>query len=96
MSIYRRLTKYNYYTLVDSEYGGKTADFTSPTGVVNMAIQLNNMAMNSNTIYTSANFVGLTQEDIDDTYIIEYGNEKLKVLYVYPEGKYKQVFMQRF
>ena len=39
--------------------------------------------------------MGLTHADVDDTYVIIYGEERLKVLYVVPIGRLKQVFMAK-
>ena len=42
----------------------------------------------NNINYKDCRYVGLTHANVDDTYIIEYGNERLKVLYVNPKGRY--------
>lgn len=47
-----------------------------------------------NPLYIDAEFTGITQnKEIDETYIINYDNKKLKVLYVV-KGRFNQVFMQ--
>ena len=59
-----------------------------------MAINLVNKEVADNILYTNANYIGLTLDNsITDKFVIEYGKEKLKVLYVNPQGRYKQVFM---
>lgn len=66
-----------------------------PKGTVRMAIYTTSQAIQDNINYKSANYVGLTHSLLDDTYVIQYGNEKLKVLYVSPQGRMKQVFLTK-
>ena len=58
-----------------------------------MAIYTTSQAIQDNINYKSANYVGLTYALLDDSYVIQYGDEKLKVLYVTPQGRMKQVFL---
>ena len=64
-------------------------------GTIKMAINITNQGVQDNINYTNANYIGLTQATIDDTYFIKYGEETLKVLYVTPKGRFKQVFLSR-
>jgi hypothetical protein len=87
------------YSCLDVEdiddYGQPTE--ASAEGTIKMAIYLTNQNIDTaNSLYSDAQYVGLTLNSaIDDTYIINYGDEKLKVLYTTPSGKYFQVFMSR-
>lgn len=84
---------YNYFTLGEkNEYGQRTIS-TTPTGTIKMAINLSSQSIQDNINYKDCRYVGLTHANVDDTYIIEYGNERLKVLYVNPKGRMKQVFL---
>lgn len=87
---------YDYFTLgAEDEYGQRTmppADAV-PTGTIKMAINISSQAVQDNINYQNANYVGLTHAKVDDTYIIQYGDERLKVLYVNPKGRLTQVFM---
>lgn len=58
-----------------------------------MAIYTTSQGVQDNVNYSGANYIGLTVGAVDDTYIIHYGAERLKVLYVQPKGRYKQAFM---
>ena len=60
-----------------------------------MAIYTTSQSVQANINYASANYIGLTNSTVNDTFVIEYGAEKLKVLYVQPQGRYKQVFLVR-
>ena len=86
---------YKYYTYIDkNEYGQPTIS-KDVKGTVKMAIYLVSNTKEDSINYTSIQYQGITKDtDIDDTYVIKYGNKKLKVIYVI-EGIYRQVFMTR-
>lgn len=64
-----------------------------PKGQVKMAIYITSQAIQDNINYKSANYVGFTHSLLDDSYVINYNGSKLKVLYVNPQGRMKQVFL---
>lgn len=65
-------------------------------GTIKMSINFVSETINENSLYSGAQYVGLTlNKQIDANYIIQYEEEKLKVLYVNKEGKYNQVFLAR-
>lgn len=68
-----------------------TSSTDTEVNTIKMAINLSNQHNNNNIIYTEADYIGLTTDQVDDTYIIEYGDYKLKVKYVNPIGRFKQV-----
>lgn len=87
------MRSYNYFTLgEDNGYGvpGLSADIK---GTVKMAINVTSQSIQDNIMYKNATYIGLTHDYVDDTYVIALGDTKLKVLYVNPRGRYKQVFM---
>ena len=88
---------YNYFTIGEPNAYGQpqlpAADAT-PDGTIQMAIYITSQSIQDNINYKDAAYIGLTHDaNVDDTYIIQYENERLKVLYVQPKGRYKQVFM---
>jgi hypothetical protein len=88
---------YNYFTIGDkNEYGQATIPDTNgtPEGQVKMAIYISSQNVQDNINYRDCNYIGLTKAAIDDSYIIKYGKEDLKVLYINPKGTYKQVFLK--
>lgn len=90
-----QMTEYKYFVYKENEYGEQVID-TSSSGTILMAINLVNKEVADNILYTNANYIGLTLDNsITDKFVIEYGKEKLKVLYVNPQGRYKQVFMAK-
>ena len=86
---------YNYFTLgTDDEYGQPEIS-NDPVGQIKMAINVSSQAIQDNINYENAGYIGLTHAKVDDTYIIEYENERLKVLYVNNKGRFNQIFMSR-
>lgn len=87
---------YNYFTFgVDNGYGQPQLS-QDVKGQIKMAINLSSQSVQENILYKDCSYVGLTHAEVDDTFVIEYGEEKLKVLYVNPMGRYKQVFLTRY
>lgn len=88
------MRKYNY-----SIYG-ELDDYGQPMlsdkqGQIKMNINIASQRIQENINYTNCSYVGLTNDNIDDKYVIQYNNEMLKVIYVNPLGRYKQVFLER-
>lgn len=91
------MRSYDYFTIgAKDAYGqvqlpGKDA---TPVGQIKMAINTSSQGTQDNVKYKDCSYIGLTHAEVDDTYIIQYGKERLKVLYVNSKGRLKQVFMQ--
>ena len=85
---------YNYFTYgTNDEYGQPALAFDAQ-GTIKMSIALTSQSIQDNINYQDAQYIGLTHDaNITDKYVIEYGSEKLKVLYINTAGRYKQVFM---
>lgn len=86
---------YNYFTLGANDEYGQPVISNDPVGRIKMAINVSSQAIQDNINYNGANYIGLTHAKVDDTYIIEYESERLKVLYVNNNGRLNQVFMAR-
>lgn len=90
------MREYNFYTLgEDDAYGQPQIDSPIPRGKVKMSVNLASQNTTDNILYADCEYVGLTHANVEDTYIIEYGIERLKVKYINPAGRYKQVYMVR-
>lgn len=90
--------QYDYFTIGTKDEYGQVAmpdKDAEPTGKVTMAITLTSQNVQENINYTGANYMGLTHAKVDDTYIIQFGEERLKVLYVNATGRLNQVFMAK-
>lgn len=86
---------YNYSIFEElDEYGQPQPVEAKDT--IKMSIALTSQTINENALYSDAQYTGLTlKKDINSKYIIHYGEERLKVLYVNTQGRYTQVFMAR-
>lgn len=92
-----QMRSYDYFTLGEKdEYGQlKMPDESSiPSGKITMAINTTSQSIQDNIRYKDASYIGLTLANVKDTYIIDYDGERLKVLYVNPLGRFKQVFLK--
>ena len=85
---------HTFFTIGEPNEYGMSVVSDEPKGVIKMAIYINSQSVVDNIKYKDATYVGLTADtSVDDTYIIDYLGVKLKVLYVNPQGRYKQVWM---
>lgn len=95
-----RMRTYDYYLIGESNaYGQATVIRDSngdpiAQGTVKMSISTITQSIADDIRYTDSTYIGLTYDrNINDTYIIQYGNELLKVQYVNTDGRHTQVFM---
>jgi hypothetical protein len=86
---YGDLDGYGQQTLIKGDDGEPIVQ-----GTVKLAIALTTQATQDSINYHNAQFCAQTLDnDIDDTYVIQYGKTRLKVLFVAHGGRYKQVFL---
>lgn len=86
---------YNYSTFGGKDAYGQATNSGEVVGTIKMAISISSQSAQDNINYQDCNYVGLTTAKLDDSYVIHYGSEKLKVLYVNPQGRYTQVFLKK-
>lgn len=85
---------YDYFTLGAQDEYGQQVESTEPAGQIKIAINVASQTVQDNINYTNCQYVGLTHNKlIDDTWLIQYGNTRLKVLYVNKHGRLTQVFL---
>lgn len=84
---------YDYFAFGNKNAYGQATLSSEPVGQIKMAIYTTSQSIQDNINYKDASYLGLTNAVIDDTYVIQYGENKLKVLYIQPVGRLKQVFM---
>lgn len=84
---------YNYFTFGEKNEYGEAVLSENPQGTVNMSINSVSQNISDNPNYADATYIGLTRAQVNNTYVIDYDGVKLKVLYVNPRGRMKQVFM---
>lgn len=88
----KRYPFYKYNGL--NSYGEPALNTSVPTGSIEMAINILSQATEESILYSDAEYIGLTRQEINDNYIIEYQGKKLKVKYVNELGRFKQVFLK--
>lgn len=84
---------YDYFTFGEKDEYGQLKLSAEPQGTIKIAIFTTSQSIQDNINYKQATYIGLTNEAVNDKYVIQYGDIKLKVLYVNPKGKLKQVFL---
>ena len=87
---------YDYFTFGAKDGYGQPQLSKEAQGAIKMAIYNTSQTTQDNILYQGASYVGLTNDAlVNDTYVIQMNTERLKVLYVQPRGRWKQVFMAR-
>ena len=84
---------YPYFTFGDKDKYGQAKLSEKPKGQIKMCINISSQTTQDNISFENCKYIGLTYAPIDATYVIQYGDEKLKVLYVNPKGKLNQVYL---
>lgn len=86
---------YDYFTFGAEDNYGQPILSEEVVGQIKMAINLSSQTVQDNINFQDCNYVGLTMANLDDSYVIQYGNEKLKVQYINPRGRYKLVYLKQ-
>lgn len=91
-----QMRQYEYYTYGEQNAYGQQQLSAEPQGVIKMAINITSQNTQDNILYNNSTYIGLTTDaGVNDAYVIQYEKERLKVMYVNPMGRFKQVFMAR-
>lgn len=88
---------YNYHTLGEVDAYGmpqipKVTD--TPKGQIKMSIFHSTLANQDNIKYKDCTYIGLTLAEVKDTFVIDFNGVLLKVLYINPDARVKQVFLK--
>ena len=87
---------YNYFTFGELNAYGQPQLSPEVAGSVKMAIYTTSQNVVANPLYQNASFLGLTADkNITDKCVIQYGDLKLKVLYINAQGNLKQVYLAK-
>lgn len=87
--------QYSYFTFGDLDEYGQEVLSTEPKGTVKISINSLSQSIADNIKYKESTYLGLTHSKlINDSWVIDYDGVKLKVLYVMPKGRFKQVFFK--
>lgn len=91
--INNKMRNYDYFTYGENNSYGQPQLSETAQGTIKMAINVTSQYVQDNIQYKNATYLGLTFASVNDRYVIQYGDVKLKVLYVNPAGRMNQVFM---
>lgn len=86
---------YDYFLYEGKDAYGSPVLSDAPKGSIRMTINITSQSIQDNINYSGASYMGLTYSLLDDSYVIQYGEEKLKVLYINSKGRLNQVFMAK-
>lgn len=91
-----QMREYDYFTYGAEDSYGQPQLSKEPQGKIKIAINVSSQSAQDNILYQDNTYIGLTHDaEVNDTYVIQYGKERLKVLYVNPMGRFTQVFLKR-
>jgi hypothetical protein len=97
------MRNYNYYLLGTENSYGQAALIKDENGEpiiqgqIQMSINPITQSILDTVRYSEFTYLGLTHDkNINDTYVIEYGSEKLKVKYINNKSRFTQVFMGKY
>ena len=86
---------YGFSSLVELNEYGQPILPDAAKGFIKMSINLSSQTAQDNILFKDYNYIGLTfDKDVNDSYVIHYGDKRLKVLYVNSLGRYTQVYMK--
>ncbi len=91
----QNMRKYGYFSYGETDSYGQPQLSTEIVGEIKLAIGIASQQIQDSIAYSGTQYTALTNAHIDDTMVIQYGDEKLKVLHVNPLGKYKQAYLAR-
>lgn len=90
------MRSYDYFTFGALNAYGQPQLSKQPVGKVKLSIYTTSQNVQANVNYTNANYIALTHDkNINDSYVIQYGEERLKVLYTSKQGRFIQVFLAK-
>lgn len=93
--IARNMRYYDYYLYTDASGYGQQQLTEAVQGSVKMAIYHSSTNVTDSIKYRDCTYTAITcDKAINDAYVIQYGAEKLKVMYITPAGKYRQVYLK--
>lgn len=85
--------KYDYYLYEANNAYGQVQLSAEKKGKISISIVELSQNLADSIKYKNASFLGLTTQNITDKFVIQYGDIKLKVLYVNKAGRYNQAFL---
>ena len=92
--INRDMRNYEFFTLGAKDEYGQEVISENTQGSIKIAIYTLSNTIGTNINYKDSTYIALTTDkNINDNYVIKYGDKKLKVLYIIPSGRLTEVFL---
>lgn len=91
--ISRNMRFYDLYVYGDEDSYGQAQLSKYPEGKVKIAIEVASQSIQDSVAYSGTNYTGITNDEIDDTCVIDFNGKMLKVLYVNNHGRFNQVYL---
>lgn len=93
-----QMRDYDYFTFGELDAYGQPQLSEKPVGKVKMCINISSTSVQDNINYKDCSYTGLTYAlaPLDDTCVIKYGDELLKIQNINPMGRLKQVFLSGY
>lgn len=89
------MREYSYYLYEEPDAYGQATQSTEIKGTIKLAIYPMSQALSENIKYKDCTYTALTKDaQINDTFVIQYKEEKLKVQYINHFDRYNQVYLQ--
>lgn len=90
------MRSYDYFLYGEEDRYGQPQLSDTIQGSVKMSVYSTSTNIQDNINYENAEFIGLTRDsNINNKYVIQHETDKLKVLYIIPKGRLKQVFLMK-
>ena len=91
-----KMREYKYFRYVGEDEYGQAKLSDKPIGTVKVAIYLISEQPDGTIKFCKGMYQGVTlDKEIDDTYVIKYGKQLLKVTSVTPSNLYRIVYLTR-
>lgn len=89
------MRNYEYFAYSEeSDAYGQQVLSLEPVGTIKIALEIASQEITDSIAYSGCTYIGFTRGDIDDSHVIKFREDKLKVMYVNPRGRLKQVFLK--
>lgn len=87
---------YDYYTIGELDEYGQEKMSKKVAGRVKMSIYQTAQNTTNTVLYADADFIGLTMDkNVKDSFVIVYGDIRLKVRQINAQGRLTQVFLKK-
>lgn len=91
--ITRNMRFYDVYTYGEEDEYGQAKLSELPIGRAKVCVEVASQAVRESIAYSGTQYIGLTNDTLDDTCVLELDGKRLKVLYVNNRGRKNQLYL---